>query len=439
MVEILRLLRLSLLLRIVAGVAGASTALAVSANPGLIVYNMLTLLPTLAVLGATFYAARAGALSDRAMRTLLVAALVALALETVIGAVYFRTELADALGDTRRFPATSPGGVRAPSELRRIVRAPLDVPQFFGLIIAVLGAWLAGRASWHRWALTAILANFLGLAAVEVLGIVDGPGVRMGWPGFLGQSAVILLVCYFVGSLAHLERRQRKEIEAANRQLAEQAGVREQLAASRERVRLARDLHDTMAHSLAGMVLQLDALDALAGDNPTLRGEIERAKSAAKRGLSETRDAINDLRQNAVEDLGLAGALRKHVEALSPTCRATLRFELIGAATAFDSVPTAHAEAIYRIAQEAINNAERHAEAAHITVQLERRPEQAMLRVADDGAGFDTAEYRSDKFGLRGMRERAELIGAHLRVTSDTGTGTQIELSYPMAIAPGDS
>ncbi len=205
MVEILRLLRLSLLLRIVAGVAGASTALAASANPGLIVYNVLTLLPTLAVLGATFYAARAGALGDRVLRVLLVVALLALALETVIGAVYFSTSLADALGDTRRFPSSVFGGVRS-GELRRFVRAPLDVPLFFGLIIAVLGAWLAGRAGWYRWALTAVLANVVVLVVVELLGIVDGPGVRMGWPALLGQSAVILLVCYFVGSLADLER-----------------------------------------------------------------------------------------------------------------------------------------------------------------------------------------------------------------------------------------
>ncbi len=154
--------------------------------------------------------------------------------------------------------------------------------------------------------------------------------------------------------------------------------------------------------------------------------------------MSETRDAINDLRQNAVEDLGLAGALRKHVEALTPTSRAALRFELSGEAAAFDAVPADAAEAIYRVAQEAINNADRHAEATHIAVLLERRPAQVILRVTDDGAGFDTAEYRSDKFGLRGMRERAELIGAHLRVTSATGAGTQIELSYSLTVSPDD-
>ena len=282
----------------------------------------------------------------------------------------------------------------------------------------------------------AILANVCALGAVELLELVDGIGMRLPWGPWLSQSFVLLLVCYFVGSLADLERRRRAEIEAANRRLAEQAGVRERLAASRERVRLARDLHDTLAHSLAGVALQLDAISALASEQADLQPEITRARDAVRRGLRETRAAINDLRTTAVEDLGLVGALRKQIEVLVPTARAQIRFEVHGDATSFEILPVEAADAIFRIAQDSIHNAERHSNAATIQVLLDRRPNAIMLQIEDDGAGFDTNEVRTERYGMRGMRERAELTGAHLRVDSTLGRGTRIELTY--ALAKGD-
>jgi signal transduction histidine kinase len=287
------------------------------------------------------------------------------------------------------------------------------------------------RRGWYRWAGVAIAANVSALVAMELLELVDGVVVRLPWGPLLGQSFVLLLVCYFVGSLADLERRQRAEIEAANRQLAEQAGVRERLATSRERVRLARDLHDTLAHSLAGVAVQLDAIGALAAAGEEVRPEIVRARDAVRRGLRETRAAIDDLRTTAVEDLGLAGALRRHIDSLAPTAHAALTMHAPDAGV-YDALGTDAADALFRIAQEAIHNADTHSNATTIRVSLERSDDRIALCVEDDGAGFDVAEVGTDRYGMRGMRERAEMIGAHLRIDSIVGRGTRVVVTLPL-------
>jgi signal transduction histidine kinase len=426
--EILRLLRLSLILRVAAGLFGASVFLFNTSDVRVVVFNAIAVLPTLLVLAATFYVARRGPIGMREMRVLLVASIIALAFEAMLGALYFRANFAEVYSEVRRNPSemetVSPDG-----DLRRLVRGPLYVPSYFSLILAVLGTWMS-QQGWYRWALVAIVANVCAMGAVELLELVDGIGMRLPWGPWLGQSFVLLLMCYFVGSLADLERRRRAEIEAANQRLAEQAGVRERLAASRERVRLARDLHDTLAHSLAGVALQLDAISALASANENVQPEIVRARDAVRRGLSETRAAINDLRATSVEDLGLAAALRRHVELLAPTARAQIHLDVRSDAAAFEPLSVDVADALFRIAQEALHNADRHSNANVIHAMLEHRNGRILLQIEDDGAGFDMNEVRTDRFGMRGMRERAEMIGARLRIDSMLGHGTRVTVEF---------
>jgi signal transduction histidine kinase len=172
----------------------------------------------------------------------------------------------------------------------------------------VLGAWAYGRRGGYATT---------GLAAVLLLvsnlsDIFGGGEARLVFPLFAFRVTLIFVVGYIVGTLAEQERRQTLELSAANIKLREQTSAIEQLATARERNRLARDLHDTLAHSLAGLVVQLGAIDTLMQAEPgAARAEVATARKIAQTGLQEARHAIRDLRANPVEDLGLARALER--------------------------------------------------------------------------------------------------------------------------------
>jgi signal transduction histidine kinase len=223
-------------------------------------------------------------------------------------------------------------------------------------------------------------------------------------------------------------------LSAANVQLREQALAMEQLATARERNRLARDLHDTLAHSLAGLVVQLQAIDTLFKAEPeAARSELAKARQIAQEGLEETRHAIQDLRVNPIEDLGLARALER--AAIDFGDRAGVQVELhISDPQA--SISNEAAAQVYFIAKEALSNIERHADARCVEVTLTRSNGQVLLKVSDDGRGFDESLVAEERFGLQGMYERAEMIGAQLSVGSTVGQGTVVQLTMNNAPAP---
>jgi signal transduction histidine kinase len=172
----------------------------------------------------------------------------------------------------------------------------------------------------------------------------------------------------------------------------------------------------------------MNAIDTLMEvDPPAARAELNKAQVTAKRGLEETRAAISDLRANIVEELGLSGALQRQSDVLQQRTSATVIFESCGKEP---QLSKEQAETLFRIAQEAMNNIERHAQAKQVHVKLDTCEGMA-VSIKDDGIGFDADAMEDDRFGLRGMRERAELIGAHLRVDSTAGHGTSVTVSLP--------
>jgi signal transduction histidine kinase len=152
-----------------------------------------------------------------------------------------------------------------------------------------------------------------------------------------------------------------------------------------------------------------------------------KARRIAQEGLQETRHAIQDLRVNPIEDLGLARALER--AALDFGDRAGVQVELhIGDPQA--TVSNEIAAQILFIAKEAFNNIERHADARRVEVTLARSNGQLLLKIQDDGRGFDEAQVdEAERFGLQGMYERAEMIGAQLSVESTVGQGTVVQLT----------
>jgi signal transduction histidine kinase len=302
----------------------------------------------------------------------------------------------------------------------------------------LLGTWLGGPRSALRWAGLAAGVDLAGrLAATVALGSPLPPRAQVF--DFLAYATVVTMICMFAGTLAERERTEQRQLRAANRLLAEQARTQQQLAASRERVRMARDLHDTLAHSLAALSVQLQTVEAaLENPEPTARELLGRAATLAEEGLQNVRNAIVDLRATQVKDLGLVAALEKHIEVLAPHAGCEVVLQAGAGARAVDQsdvLTDETADALFRIAQEALNNVVRHACATRAVVSLTVSagpPAVLTLRVQDDGQGFDVSRLDDMRFGLRGMRERAELIGARWQINSARGRGTTVQVALEL-------
>lgn len=207
---------------------------------------------------------------------------------------------------------------------------------------------------------------------------------------------------------------------------------------SEERNRLAREIHDTLAQSLAAITLHLEAVEALVGDGPEsapIRRSADAALKLARQSLEEARRSVLDLRAAPLEGRRLADALADLCE---ETRRASPELE-VSYTPPEDArpLPSRLEVGLYRIAQEALGNVRRHAAAAHVGLRLRRRPDRLELEVADDGRGFDPDRVPEGCFGLVGLRERAHLLDGSLEVESSPGVGTRVVASVPLSHTTG--
>jgi signal transduction histidine kinase len=194
-----------------------------------------------------------------------------------------------------------------------------------------------------------------------------------------------------------------------------------------ERNRLARELHDSVSQKLFGLVLTAEAAATLVEhDADGARAEVERLGELAQDALGELRGLIFELRPASLEQEGLAATLRKEVEVLRRVHGRDIELRIAGTST---PPPEAETE-VLRIAQEALHNALRHAEAERIELRMETRDGRLIVTVADDGVGFDPAApgLRSRRLGLTSMEERARALGGSLAVVSAPGEGTTVTL-----------
>ncbi|MCC6729429.1 MAG: GAF domain-containing sensor histidine kinase [Chthonomonadales bacterium] len=199
-----------------------------------------------------------------------------------------------------------------------------------------------------------------------------------------------------------------------------------------ERNRMAREIHDTLAQGLTGILLQLEAAEEAVADDPRETGRrIGRARELARESLAGARRSVWALRPRALERSGLAEALARLVATASHGARLRVTFAESGSRR---ELPPDVEDDLLRIAQEALSNALRHAGAT--TVRLELRYETAgtVLRVRDDGRGFDAERAGGgSRFGLVGMRERARRIGADFQLRTAPGNGAEIAVRVPLA------
>jgi signal transduction histidine kinase len=256
-----------------------------------------------------------------------------------------------------------------------------------------------------------------------------------------GRDEVAQLAAAFAEILDAL-RKERTELLTLSSELERRVAVRtrevERLAEEsryaavvRERLKIARDLHDTLAHSMMAMLSEVRLLRKLQVHDPdSLCEELARAEEVAHDGLNEARTAIAQMRVNAVRDTGLGAALRTAFDRFVD--RTALRGE-------FSADPEAagfgdeRAETLFRMAEEALRNIERHAMASRAAVTLRTiDASQLQLRIEDDGIGFDPAIPRQGHYGLVGLHEQAHLIGARLTIDSSPGRGTVLTVTLRM-------
>ena len=201
-----------------------------------------------------------------------------------------------------------------------------------------------------------------------------------------------------------------------------------------ERLRLAREIHDTLGQNLAAILMRLETLDALLDgdtDREKLSEILRDAMTLARNNLEDARRAVLDLRAAPLENRTLSEALEALAKEIGSEAGPDIRIRSIG-----EHPLSARIEAgLYRIAQEAMNNVVEHADAKKVLVELTSTPDYATLAIEDNGCGFEVEGGMEGRHGLIGMRERARLLGGSLIVESAPGRGTRLEIRIPAQVA----
>lgn len=315
------------------------------------------------------------------------------------------------------------------------------------LLVALTAAWL------HAHSVVRPIRRLSGDAARMASGDLDNPIVvaRDDEIGELGRRFNEMRLklkasredsARWAAELEHRVQERTREVEHRNRELDALNRIRRQLLAKtisaqeEERLRLARALHDDSAQTLTAVLMTLKtAEDALPAGPDGVRRALDRGRSQLEGALREIRGAIMDLRPSALDDLGLAAAVRWYADEHLRPNGIKLTFEITGDdARATGPVATA----IFRIVQEAVTNVVRHSGARRARITLDFGPSAVLTVVEDDGAGFDPESLRQPQesgrgLGLLGMRERAELFGGDVEIESGTGQGTSVRVRIPYA------
>ncbi len=225
-------------------------------------------------------------------------------------------------------------------------------------------------------------------------------------------------------------RGQRSSLEMLSRQLI--------YAQEAERKRISQELHDEIGQIMTMIRINLAALEQLLPSEtpPTVRQMLTELEELSQQALEQARELSLDLRPAILDDLGLVPALRWYLNRYASRLDAKIDLEVID----FDERPSAEVETVlYRVAQEALTNVARHAQASHVHIRLERKATTVTLLIEDDGQGFDTEEIMRYKglphgLGLLGIQERVTFLGGHVDIQSRPGRGTRLFIEIPWSV-----
>lgn len=239
-------------------------------------------------------------------------------------------------------------------------------------------------------------------------------------------------------SISHVQTEDGELYTVMVRDVTERVQAREELAQmaaeasmvrEQEQARIARELHDDLAQSLAALKMDLSSLAEEVAPMPDdLRGRVKRMTEMVDASVTATRRIAADLRPRVLDDLGLSAAIEWLANAFTNRTGVPCSVDLEGDL----DLPEPYATGCFRIVQESLTNAAKHARAHHVAVRAALGASELVLQVVDDGVGFDTTQPRKQmSLGLAGLRERAHLLKGEVQVTSHPGQGTRVEVRIP--------
>jgi signal transduction histidine kinase len=324
-----------------------------------------------------------------------------------------------------RMPGRAPGN-RAYFVAATVLWAGLMLvdPDFLILSLGIFAPLCFHDVRWGAVALIGTGGIWLWLEQVERGSIPWGMVLAVA----LFVAAGLLLVAYF-DAVVRQSRERQQLIDELQRTQEDLAKAERQAGIVSERQRLAREIHDTLTQGLASIVMLLEAAATSLPSEASGHRHVERALQTARDNLAESRRVVWAMHPAALADASLAEALRRLITELSEDTGIETEMNVTG--TPFGLVADEET-AVLRVAQEALSNIRKHAEATRVNVTLSYMDDAVVLDVQDDGVGFASHEARSRGAGLRTMRERAETLGGTLTVESSPAEGTTVAFEFPI-------
>jgi len=242
---------------------------------------------------------------------------------------------------------------------------------------------------------------------------------------------IISIVGYAVMFFRQVQARVRIQISLHELELAHQKV--EQLTLTNERQRMARDLHDTLAQGLAGLIMQLEAINAHLSNDNVKRGQeiVKQAMERARIALADARSAIDDLRTQSGEEIGFIESIEEEVQRF----RSTTGINCVLTADTIMPLSSKSVEHAKHIISEGLTNIARHSQAQHAWITIKEKMNSILyLEIKDDGIGFDSEKIGKQvgHYGLIGMQERVRILKGTINVQSETQEGTIIQIEVPI-------
>jgi two-component system, NarL family, sensor histidine kinase YdfH len=305
----------------------------------------------------------------------------------------------------------------------------------FGLYMALIGETI-GFLGINRWSALST-TYFLALSLTNFI-------IFSNFENALYWLLTIIPTVLFIGLYVTMYVRQAEarekaqalasELEAANQQLTEYSARVEDLTIANERQRMARELHETLSQGLAGLILQLEAVDAHLSHNrgDKARTIVASAMEHARITLADARRAIDDLRQPSPDDLD--SALHLEISRFKNATGIPVHFhsDPISFLKGTPPLPDPIKETVVRAVAEGLTNIAHHAQARNVAIDVRVKDKNLSVTITDDGAGFDPSSIPSGHYGILGIQERVRLVNGSFEIQSEKGKGTVITIELPL-------